>query len=602
MESNDNKNKNKKKGLPIHFIPFGRIRVDRDISGNRSSVLVGREKQRAFLIDALTGTPKRGAYLVTGRRGVGKTTFVQNCLNEFKANVFRRHLRSRVGRAPLDLLFTIIVISSWVVLSLTASDLIEFVAPLVSSNVLLLIPLCAALLITALPFLYGAYVLWQLATAISRRWSVVMACIFIILAAGTSIFIFPFGSPAYSMMLSMFGFAVFVLVSPLFGARSAPLAPVAKCTTTKELQKNYLCRILLCVSVFFGPLVITFFFIYAIDAYITQTLVLGKFFSILELEGSDSMVSPESMLAEITKKVAVVLPLIIFLSCGVTGAVYFLSLSIDKTRIWRGTDAAHLTKSQAFKAFKRFILFCTICIALIILVCFSDFFIFWTSSYQSEFIGREAPVVVASCVIAFSVIIGTLLGLFVVAPREAFLNKKCILFSYVIFTISLLSLIIFWEEPRKFTSLLDLLLICVVLLSGAPLWGLFIEKFLTETVYSSESKSEGAKYSAHSFNGSESNGSYKGKARISKKFKSRRLVPPIEGLLFLKGLLFIAIGLQLSYPVLVIGPEAFKPTSAPNHSEILERYIEHNISVKSEFSDTGSSDTGSSGAIVNSGV
>jgi len=76
-------------------------------------VLVGRVGQRAYLTDLLIGMGRRGSYLVTGRRGAGKTVFVNQCISEYRKSVFKRYLRSNVGKGMWDRL---VVIGIWIVL------------------------------------------------------------------------------------------------------------------------------------------------------------------------------------------------------------------------------------------------------------------------------------------------------------------------------------------------------------------------------------------------------------------------------------------------------------------------------------------------------
>ena len=85
----------------LYFMPFGRISLDTDHS-EAVGEFVERGGARAYLIDTLTKGGSRGSYLITGRRGVGKTTFVNHCLEEYQANVFQRFLRSNHGRSLLD--------------------------------------------------------------------------------------------------------------------------------------------------------------------------------------------------------------------------------------------------------------------------------------------------------------------------------------------------------------------------------------------------------------------------------------------------------------------------------------------------------------------
>lgn len=193
------------------FIPFGRFRADRKFEEVSAEVFVGREGQRAFLIDALTGVGKRGAYLVTGRRGVGKTTFVEHCLEEYQSSVFRRQLRSGVGRSPLELAVLAGLFLAFLFILLTASDLLEFVVPQLADNGLLSVLMIVSTAIVALPFLYGVYVFRQVFLVLAPRWSALLAFLVTVIAICVATFFFPSGSPAFSLALLIICLAAMAL-------------------------------------------------------------------------------------------------------------------------------------------------------------------------------------------------------------------------------------------------------------------------------------------------------------------------------------------------------------------------------------------------------
>ncbi len=88
---------------------FGRFTGTSEATPPANEVLVGREGQRAYLVDLLISMGRRGSYLITGRRGAGKTSFVQQCISEYRASVFKRFLRASVGRGVWDR-FVVVVI------------------------------------------------------------------------------------------------------------------------------------------------------------------------------------------------------------------------------------------------------------------------------------------------------------------------------------------------------------------------------------------------------------------------------------------------------------------------------------------------------------
>jgi hypothetical protein len=78
---------------------FGRYEGTRAAAYPAFELLVGREGERAHFLNLLLAFGRRGAFLITGHRGSGKTTFVNFCLQEYSSNVFRRYLRGNAGRA-----------------------------------------------------------------------------------------------------------------------------------------------------------------------------------------------------------------------------------------------------------------------------------------------------------------------------------------------------------------------------------------------------------------------------------------------------------------------------------------------------------------------
>lgn len=85
-----------------YVIPFGRVLGQNDGDPPVNEVLVGREDERAYFVNLLVSRGPTGSYLVTGRRGVGKSSFVRHCLTEYGAAVFKRFLRSNSGKSFWD--------------------------------------------------------------------------------------------------------------------------------------------------------------------------------------------------------------------------------------------------------------------------------------------------------------------------------------------------------------------------------------------------------------------------------------------------------------------------------------------------------------------
>jgi len=79
--------------------PFGRYVGRSESEPGTHQVLVGREGQRAHFRDLLLNHGPEGAFLVTGQRGAGKTSFVREALREYDADVHSRSIRSDAGRS-----------------------------------------------------------------------------------------------------------------------------------------------------------------------------------------------------------------------------------------------------------------------------------------------------------------------------------------------------------------------------------------------------------------------------------------------------------------------------------------------------------------------
>ena len=83
----------------VYAVPFGRYEGAKPVAHDGAEVLIGRERERARMLDWLLTLGGRGAYLVTGYRGVGKTSFVNFCLRRYDEDIYGRWLQCSVGRA-----------------------------------------------------------------------------------------------------------------------------------------------------------------------------------------------------------------------------------------------------------------------------------------------------------------------------------------------------------------------------------------------------------------------------------------------------------------------------------------------------------------------
>ena len=76
------------------FIPFGKFSLSGRGKPPFNQVFVGRQKERANFIELLTHQENFGAFLISGQRGAGKTSFVNYCLEEYERMAFQRSIRT----------------------------------------------------------------------------------------------------------------------------------------------------------------------------------------------------------------------------------------------------------------------------------------------------------------------------------------------------------------------------------------------------------------------------------------------------------------------------------------------------------------------------
>ena len=212
-----------KKILQNQFIiPFGRYRLKRSRQSADTPVLVGREGQRAFFVDALTGIGERGAFLITGRRGVGKTTFVENCLHDYRQNVFRRFLGSGVGRSIYDFMLLLLFVLALIAVLLAAGELLTIVTPEALDSPFLFVPLAICVIIAGTPCFIGMRTAHRALSVLVGRyvhfvWLTVMAAM-----ALTIFWIPPFGAPTQGISLVILALGLLFFLGSLLTFK-APL-------------------------------------------------------------------------------------------------------------------------------------------------------------------------------------------------------------------------------------------------------------------------------------------------------------------------------------------------------------------------------------------
>jgi hypothetical protein len=90
-------------------IPFGKFETGQDDVFPCNESMIGREGARAKLIDFLINAGTRKAILITGRRGMGKTSFVQYCLKEYEEARIERFWHSNFGRSAFSLIWLLVI-------------------------------------------------------------------------------------------------------------------------------------------------------------------------------------------------------------------------------------------------------------------------------------------------------------------------------------------------------------------------------------------------------------------------------------------------------------------------------------------------------------
>jgi len=107
-----------RKGVII--APFGRYITGNPVPPPNNATLLGRRPQRAKLLDLLRNHGAPSAYLITGYRGAGKTSFVRDVLAHYQKDVFPRFLKSGIGRHMLWDRTTILIAGFFAIIGLVS--------------------------------------------------------------------------------------------------------------------------------------------------------------------------------------------------------------------------------------------------------------------------------------------------------------------------------------------------------------------------------------------------------------------------------------------------------------------------------------------------
>jgi hypothetical protein len=190
---------------------FGRYQAGEEVEPPANKVLVGREGQRAFFIDLLLRIGRRGAFLVTGRRGVGKTIFVNHCLTEYRREVYKRFLHSNVGRVTFwDRIGVLLLGLIAILCALVVSEITEILTlPVPRSansphtNILIWLVVAPLILVCLYPLLFAREVCEEILEACRanriHRLDAAPATVLTLLVTWAAWELGPFGAPAVSM-------------------------------------------------------------------------------------------------------------------------------------------------------------------------------------------------------------------------------------------------------------------------------------------------------------------------------------------------------------------------------------------------------------------
>ena len=97
----------------------------------RTRSSLAEEGHRAYFVDLLISSGRKGAFLVTGRRGAGKTSFVRHSIAEYEASVFKRFLKHNVGHAFWDRVLVVLFLALLLLGALLLSEGLQLLTPIV---------------------------------------------------------------------------------------------------------------------------------------------------------------------------------------------------------------------------------------------------------------------------------------------------------------------------------------------------------------------------------------------------------------------------------------------------------------------------------------
>ena len=143
-------------------IPFGRYSINAKNPATTDKILIGREEQRAKFIDLLINMGARGSFLITGRRGMGKSTFVNHCLEEYQSGVYKRYLRSNAGKLLFDPGIALILCTVLILSLIVLSDLSLVLVQASNDSIFALLLLFPVGLLCLSPIFYSIHIVLAL--------------------------------------------------------------------------------------------------------------------------------------------------------------------------------------------------------------------------------------------------------------------------------------------------------------------------------------------------------------------------------------------------------------------------------------------------------
>lgn len=201
-----------------HFsLPFGKYQTSADAEEPNHEFMVGRERERAAFIEQLSKIGSRGAFLITGRRGVGKSSFVSYCLRNYRDDVFGRFLTGSVGRTIWDIVSLVILFGFVVISFLLLSEASDYFLEIANNHnewtvYLVAIPvslLCFIPILYSFPLfsaIFPAHNSKKIVESLNFKWPVLFALFSLNIYLGY--FCLPMGSPTLGVSRIILGVSV----------------------------------------------------------------------------------------------------------------------------------------------------------------------------------------------------------------------------------------------------------------------------------------------------------------------------------------------------------------------------------------------------------